>query len=108
MTTNDASTDYAPRRHAATDSVKVGRDPMVHVHRARVGDSLKALFDQLDQLGARLSPVLVYEDEATSATVRAIEVAPPQSDVAGHLDGFANDLNTACLRLSDLIRHLDI
>lgn len=120
MTTNDASTDYVPRRHAGFDEARAegkidravadaGREPLVHVHRARVGDAIAALFGELDQLSSRLHPVLVFDqDGGKPATVSAIEQAPAISDVAGHLDGFANDINILCERLRDLVRRLDI
>lgn len=125
--TTDASTDYdrptAARRHGYEDTVArtVGsadydrglqpereREAMVDVHRERVSDAVKALFEQVGQMERRLAPVLVAAEPIGGPMDIVADQAPTHSLIAGHLDGFANDLNLIHRQLRDLIRRLDI
>lgn len=107
--TTDASRDYAPRRLSETAQETADREPLINVHRDRIAAGITGLFEQLDELSARLRPVLIYDEEQpTTSVVAAVEPASTQSDVAGHLDGFANDINLIYRRLGDLRRRLDV
>ena len=85
------------------------RDRMVHIHRDRTQKAVAVLFEDLDRLGSRLSPVLIFEDSPQAGVMPGQVSAPTtQSETANAFDGTANDLELIHRQLSDIIRRLDI